>query len=99
MTTDFARSLQSRLPCTMGSQLSENQPVQTASAQPPAGQAAQPPKDAYERYGISKIGPDGKPKSDTQLYKELHDAQLAEKRRANPNYGTIWNMGNIFKDE
>jgi len=76
-----------------------NQPVQTASAQPPAGQAAQPPKDAFERYGISKIGPDGKPKSDTQLYKELHDAQLAEKRRANPNYGTIWNMGNIFKDE
>jgi hypothetical protein len=76
------------------------QPMQTASAQPPAAQGAQPPKqDVYERYGISKVGPDGKPKSQSQLYRELHDAQLAEKRKANPNYGTVWNMGNIFKDE
>lgn len=73
------------------------QPLQTASAQPPA---AEPPKqDVYERYGISKVGPDGKPKSPTKLNKELRDAQMAEKRRANPNYGTIWNMGNVFKDE
>src|SRR5262249_47494765 len=65
-------------------------PVQTASATPPAAPAAQTPKqDVYEKYGISKTGPDGKPKSDGQLDKELHDAQLAEKRKANPNYGTI----------
>ncbi len=25
--------------------------------------------------------------------------KLAEKRKANPNYGTIWNMVNIFKDQ
>lgn len=76
------------------------QPLQTASAQPPAAAGTEPPKqDAFERYGISKVGPDGKPKSQTQLYKELHAAQMAEKRRANPNYGTVWNMGNIFKDE
>jgi hypothetical protein len=75
-------------------------PVQTASATPPAAPAAEPPKqDVYERYGISKTAPDGKPKSENQLAKELRDAQLAEKRKANPNYGTIWNMGNIFKDE
>jgi hypothetical protein len=62
--------------------------------------AAEPPKqDVYERYGISKTGPDGKPKSQGELYKELHEAQLAEKRRANPNYGTIWNLGNIFSDD
>lgn len=75
-------------------------PVQTASANPPPAQGAEPPKqDVYEKYGISKTGPDGKPKSENQLYKELHAAQLAEKRKANPNYGTIWNMGNVFKDE
>ena len=75
-------------------------PVQTASATPPAAPAAATPKqDVYEKYGISKTGPDGKPKSENQLAKELHDAQLAEKRKANPNYGTIWNIGNIFKDE
>jgi hypothetical protein len=74
-------------------------PVKTASATP-AAPGTEPPKvDPYEKYGISKVGPDGKPKTESQLYKELHDAQMAEKRKANPNYGTIWNMGNIFKDE
>lgn len=76
-------------------------PVQTASATPPAAPAAPaaPAQDVYQKYGISKTTPDGKPKTENQLAKELHDAQLAEKRKANPNYGTIWNMGNIFKDE
>jgi hypothetical protein len=76
------------------------EPLQTAAAQPPAAQGTEPPKqDVYERYGISKVGPDGKPKTENQLYKELREAQLAEKRKTNPNYGTIWNMGNVFKDE
>ena len=74
-------------------------PVQTAAATPQA-QGQEPPKqDVYEKYGISKVGPDGKPKTENQLYKELHAAQLAEKRKANPNYGTIWNIGSVFKDE
>ncbi len=72
------------------------QPLQTAAATPPG---EEPKQDVYEKYGISKVGPDGKAKSENQLYKELRAAQLAEKRRANPNYGTIWNMGNVFKDE
>jgi hypothetical protein len=76
------------------------EPVQTAAATPPATSGAEPPKqDVYEKYGISKTGPDGKPKSQNELYKELRAAQLAEKRKANPSYGTIWNMGNVFKDE
>lgn len=75
-------------------------PVKTAAATPAPAQGAEPPKqDVYEKYGISKTGPDGKPKSENQLFKELREAQLAEKRKANPNYGTIWNMGNVFKDE
>jgi hypothetical protein len=75
-------------------------PMQTAAAQPPAAAGTEPPQpDIYQKYGISKVGADGKPKSQNQLYKELREAQLAEKRKANPNYGTIWNMGNIFSDE
>jgi hypothetical protein len=74
------------------------QPVRTAAATPPA-QVEAPKQDVYEKYGISKVGADGKPKTESELYKELHAAQLAEKRKANPNYGTIWNMGNVFKDE
>lgn len=75
-------------------------PMTTASANPPPAQGQQPPQqDVYEKYGISKTGPDGKPKTENQLFKELKAAQLAEKRKSNPNYGTIWNMGNVFKDE
>jgi len=75
------------------------QPVRTAAATPPAQGQGEPKQDVYEKYGISKVGADGKPKTENQLYKELHAAQLAEKRKVNPNYGTIWNMGNVFKDE
>lgn len=77
------------------------QPLRTAAAKAPETTAGtEPPQqDVYEKYGISKVGANGKPKTQNQLYKELHEAQLAEKRKANPNYGTIWNMGNVFKDE
>lgn len=75
-------------------------PMKTASANAQPAPGEQPPQqDVYEKYGISKTGPDGKPKSENQLFKELKAAQLAEKRKSNPNYGTIWNMGNVFKDE
>lgn len=53
-------------------------------------------EDAYQKYGISKTRPDGKPKTQGELEKELLAAIQAEKRKSNPNYGTVWNMGNIF---
>src|SRR5262245_318842 len=86
------------------------QPVQPAAAAPPTqpappalkqtqtAAAEQPKQDIYERYGISKTYPDGKPKPQDVLYEELHQAQINEKRRVNPNYGTIWNIGSVFKD-
>jgi hypothetical protein len=67
-------------------------PTKTASLE-------EPKQDVYERYGIAKTYPDGKPKPERVLVEELRQAQLAEKRKANPNYGTIWNIGNVFKDE
>ena len=75
----------------------EPQPVQAVQ---PVQPAAQPPRqDIYERYGISKVDAEGKPKTERVLYRELREAQLADKRKTNPNYGTIWNLGNVFSDD
>jgi hypothetical protein len=60
--------------------------------------AANPQVDIYERYGISKLKPDGTPKSQEQLKAELKAAIIAEKRRTNPGYGTFRNIGAIFKE-
>ena len=69
-------------------------PQKLAAATP-----AQPAGDVYERNGISKFRPDGTPKTDAELRAELKAVYLAKKRQTNPGYGTIWNIGNIFKDE
>lgn len=60
---------------------------------------AAPQQDVYARYGISKVKPDGTAKTKEELQAELKAAILAEKRKANPRYGTVFNAGNIFKDE
>lgn len=54
--------------------------------------------DPYEKYGISKFNADGTKKSDGQLREELRKAVLAEKRKTNPNYGTVRNIGELFRD-
>jgi hypothetical protein len=56
-------------------------------------------EDAFVKFGISKTRPDGTPKTRAELDRELLEAVRAEKRRRNPNYGTMFNMGNIFKNE
>lgn len=70
---------------------------QTAAATPPAQPAAT--GDVYERNGISKVKPDGTKKSQAELDAELREIYMAKKRASNPNYGTVFNIGNIFKDE
>jgi hypothetical protein len=57
------------------------------------------PPDIYAQYGISKYRADGTLKSKGELSAELKQAMIAKKRQANPNYGTIWNVGNIFSGE
>jgi len=66
---------------------------------PAAANPVQPEGDVYERNGISKFHPDGTPKTDQELQAELKTVYLAKKRQKNPKYGTIFNIGNIFKDE
>ncbi len=63
-----------------------------------ASAPAAPAQDNYAKYGISKTNPDGTPKTPQQLSNELKKAILAEKRRTNPGYGTIRNIGSIFTD-
>ncbi len=54
--------------------------------------------DTLAFYNISKTKPDGTAKSSAEINDELKVAIKAEKRRANPNYGTIFNIGEIFSD-
>lgn len=70
---------------------------QMASASTVAPIAPKP--DLYEQYGISKTNADGTPKDRAVLQAELKAAMLKKKRETNPGYGTITNIGAIFKDQ
>lgn len=52
--------------------------------------------DVYACYGISKLKPNGTPKTTAEMSMELRAAVVAEKRRANPGYGTFRNFGELF---
>jgi hypothetical protein len=69
-----------------------------APAVPPTG-VRKPEDAAYEKYGIVIYNPDSTRRPDSVLREELRKAIVAEKQKANPNYGTVFNIGNIFKDE
>jgi hypothetical protein len=70
-----------------------NTPINRQAALPKATTT-----DPYEKYGISKLKPDGSKKDEGVLREELRQAALAEKRKTNPGYGTIRNIGELFKD-
>ena len=70
-----------------------------APSAPVSPSAAAPLQDKYAKAGISLLKPDGTKKTDAELDVELKAYYVAQKRQQNPNYGTVFNMGNIFKDE
>lgn len=80
-------------------------PPKTAAAKPvTATTAAVAPADngpdaVYTNAGISVTNPDGTRKTQQQLNSELQAYYIAQKKAKNPSYGTVFNMGNIFKDE
>lgn len=78
-------------------------PATTAAPAAPVAKAAAPaasgPDAIYTNVGISLTNPDGTRKTDQQLRDELQAYYIAQKKAKNPNYGTVFNMGNIFKDE
>lgn len=69
-------------------------PAQQTYTPPPAQQ----PQDVYARLGISKTRADGSPKSQAELNEELRQKKIAAEQQKNSNYGTIWNMGNVWSD-
>ncbi len=65
---------------------------------PAPGQKAESGRyDLYRRPGISIHRPDGTRKKIAELNRELADKLTEEKRRKNPKYGTIFNMGSVWK--
>ena len=73
-------------------------PARTTAAAPAvAGNSAA--DSVYTNAGISVYKPDGTRKSDDELRRELQQYHIAQKKAKNPNYGTVFNIGNIFKDE
>lgn len=82
-------------------------PVKSAAATAPANLSAsptqgglaspaQPQGDVYERNGISKYNADGTPKTQLELQAELKKIYYAKQRQQNPNYGTVFNIGNAW---
>jgi hypothetical protein len=55
--------------------------------------------DVYTQAGISLYKPDGTKKTDVELRRELQAVYTAKKKQKNSNYGTVFNIGNIFSDE
>lgn len=56
-------------------------------------------EDAYKKFGISKTRPDGTAKTQGELDRELLEAVRQEKRKQNPKYGTVFNIGDLFKGD
>lgn len=99
--------LQLRAPGTVTSEVAETEaaaPVVRTAAAPQTLDTANPAQgsqaqgDVYERNGISKVHPNGTARTQAELAAELRKIHLAKKREQNPNHGTIFNIGNIFKD-
>jgi hypothetical protein len=79
-------------------------PIQSASLEedmysttPPVAPAPVK-RDVYAEYGVSKVKPDGTPKTDQELKADLKLAILKRKQQQNPGYGTVRNIGGIFSD-
>ena len=76
-------------------------PPPTTGAAPGTAAAPRPAygDDVYAQAGISTTNPDGSRKPEPQLREELRQYYAAKKREKNPNYGTVFNIGNIFSDD
>jgi len=77
------------------------QPVpsqQAATAPQTATAPTTDPNDPYAKWGVSRYRADGTKKSQAELNEEMRQVKLKQKKAENPNYGTIWNLGNVWSD-
>jgi hypothetical protein len=65
---------------------------------PGARNPRDPMQTSLDKYNISRLRPDGTVKPRGQLLDEIRLAVIAEKRKTNPNYGTVFNSGELFND-
>ena len=75
------------------------QPQQTLAATPQQPAVVDQPAaapDVYDKLGISKVHPDGRKKTKSELINELRKRKIAEERKKNPNYGTVFNSGGVW---
>ena len=92
-------------PGAVDTQAALTAPPPAAAAPAPAKVASAPaanpsdPNSIYTNAGISLYKPDGTKKTDSELRDELQQYYINQKKAKNPNYGTVFNIGNIFKDE
>jgi hypothetical protein len=66
--------------------------------QPQEQTATAEPEDVYARWGVSRYHPDGRKKTQLELNDEMRKKRDEVRRQQDPNYGTIWNLGNIWGD-
>lgn len=73
-------------------------PTQQQAYNAPAAPAStgNPADQPYTRLGINPYNADGSRKEQKVLEKELRAAELAQKQASNPNYGTVFNMGELW---
>ncbi len=96
-TTDAYQPNQGTNEPVVDTALADQQPVQQTALAGTSPALAK--SDIYQQYGISKVKPDGTSKTKDELTAELKKAILLKKRQANPKYGTVLNIGSIFKDQ
>ena len=80
---------------------------QSLDAVPTPGESQQPvtingkpvskADEIYVKHGINPYKPDGTHKTVVELNRELAAKIREEKKRKNPKYGTIFNIGELFK--
>lgn len=71
------------------------QTLAAATPQAPVIDQTPPPQDVYDKLGISKVHPDGRPKTKAELINELRKMKIAKEREKNPNYGSIFNSRTV----
>jgi hypothetical protein len=73
-------------------------PTQPQTPTVTPGAATTETQDVYAKHGISKYRADGTEKSKAELNNELREVAKKRKQAQNPNYGTIFNLPNVWSD-
>lgn len=71
----------------------------TAGISNPIIQSRNPADEPYLRHGINPYNPDGTRKKQSVLDKEARAKKLELERAKNPNYGTVFNSGELWSSD